>query len=323
MFLRSKPRRGFTLIELLVVIAIIAILIGLLLPAVQKVRDAAARIRCTNNLKQLGLAAHNYQNSQGHLPPVIGYYPPTDGTFGTCFFHLLPHIEQDNLYRSSHDIALFLSPVGPTTLFYPGNKGVYSQSVKIFLCPSDPSVGSNGVVTINGVPFGASCYAPNAMVLSEWPAPGPQGRTALSSISDGTSNTILFAEKYARCTSTSTTLPPLLRDGGSAWAYCGGPFPWLPPPMTPTRSGFGPVFAVRAFATIGAPNAIGEGSRFQVQPTRFEGNCDPTRASTSHASGIRVGLADGSVRTLAPTTSGTTWWAAVTAREGDVMGSDW
>jgi hypothetical protein len=74
---------------------------------------------------------------------------------------------------------------------------------------------------------------------------------------------------------------------------------------------------------LGAPNAIGEGSRFQVQPTPFLGNCDPTRASTSHASGIQVGLVDGSVRTLAPTMSGPTWWAAVTPREGDVMGSDW
>src|SRR5438046_10755611 len=104
MFAHLKPtrRRGFTLIELLVVVAIIAVLIGLLLPAVQKVREAAARIKCANNLKQLGLAAQSYHDANEHLPPGVGYYPTAaDGAFGTYFFHLLPHVEQDNLYPRS------------------------------------------------------------------------------------------------------------------------------------------------------------------------------------------------------------------------------
>src|SRR5260221_5538873 len=113
-FLRTTPRRGFTLIELLVVIAIIAVLIGLLLPAVQKVREAAARIKCNNNLKQMGLAAHHYHDANGHFPPGIGYTPlASNGVFCTYHFHLLPYVEQGNLFDSSLGSAPVLPPVGP------------------------------------------------------------------------------------------------------------------------------------------------------------------------------------------------------------------
>jgi prepilin-type N-terminal cleavage/methylation domain-containing protein len=318
-FSRTTPRRGFTLIELLVVIAIIAVLIGLLLPAVQKVREAANRIKCSNNLKQLGLAAHNYHDVNQHLPPGIGYYPPASGAFGTYHFHLLPYVEQGDLYRSALGSVPFPRPDGPTTVLYPGNNNVYSQPVKIFLCPSDPSVGSDGVVKVDRVLFGASSYAPNGMVI----APnGPQGKARIADITDGTSNTILHAEKYARC--STTALAPALGDGGSAWAYCTSPFfPFLPKPMDLPPRAFQPGFAIAALAGRGAPNAIGAGSKFQVQPTPLEGNCDPTRASTAHSGGILVGLADGSVRTLAASMSDTTWWWAVTPSGGEVLGSDW
>jgi prepilin-type N-terminal cleavage/methylation domain-containing protein len=326
---RTTPQRGFTLIELLVVIAIIAILIGLLVPAVQKVREAASRAQCANNLKQLGLAAHHYHDQHQHLPPGIGYYPiSNNGVFGTYHFHLLPYLEQDNLFRSALGSVPFPPPVGLTTVYYPGNNNVYSRPVPTFLCPSDPSVDRGGVVTVDGVSFGASCYAPNGLVsgtadLSKNPpVAGPQGKTRMAAITDGTSNTILHAEKYARC--STTALPPVLGDGGIAWAYCTAPlFPWQPPPMTLPGKAFQPGFAIAALASKGAPNAIGPGSKFQVQPTPFLGNCDPTRAATSHTGGMLVGMSDGSVRTLAPSLSGVTWWAAVTPSGGEVLGSDW
>jgi prepilin-type N-terminal cleavage/methylation domain-containing protein/prepilin-type processing-associated H-X9-DG protein len=193
-------RRGFTLIELLVVIAIIAILIGLLLPAVQKIREAAARLQCQNNLKQMGLAFHNYHDSNGRFPPEGG--ANNTGAWGWPVA-LLPYIEQDNLYRAigAPDITAVanlmpgrLLPSTPT-----GALGALLQTrIPTFLCPSDPV---SSPTNDNFGNYGASNYVISEGVLSwAWAGSGTswavnQGPVTITNIPDGTSNTILVGER--------------------------------------------------------------------------------------------------------------------------------
>ncbi|MFO0811114.1 MAG: DUF1559 domain-containing protein [Gemmataceae bacterium] len=218
---RPVQRGGFTLIELLVVIAIIAVLIGLLLPAVQKVREAAQRTRCMNNVKQLALAAHNYHDAVGNLP-AFSY--ATGNTTGSAHFFLLPYLEQSALYQQAN-----------------GNSyNVRTGVVKMFSCPNDPTAvegvftsdainyeGNSSAVgrtSVNGVPYGAATYAINAQVAAGVNQNGHlvKGSTNLSGgIPDGTSNTVLFAERMAWCTGPDYPNPaasPRLAAGSVTWS---------------------------------------------------------------------------------------------------------
>jgi prepilin-type N-terminal cleavage/methylation domain-containing protein len=308
-------RPGFTLIELLVVIAIIAILIGLLVPAVQKVREAAARTQCTNNMRQLGLSTHNIHDTYKRLPPLCSTWFPgstiNEGGWGNPFFNLLPFIEQDPLYKRANN--------GPNTgQYFPAFNNVYTMPVKTFQCPSDPSMPSSGVTDVG---WAGSSYAVNAQVFGRVGNPSSgvlnswDGEARIpATFQDGTSNTILFAEKYARCSFTESSGKYI--DRGCLWAR------WYP-------DAWFPGFAISAANNPDQGNSMagfsstGPASKFQIQPSPFQENCDPTRASTSHTGGMVVTLGDASVRTLNSAVSATTWWAAVTPANGEVLGTDW
>ncbi|HTU90798.1 MAG TPA: DUF1559 domain-containing protein [Gemmataceae bacterium] len=164
-----RCRRGFTLIELLVVIAIIAVLIGLLLPAVQKVREAAARTTCSNNLHQFGLAMHSYHDVNQAFPPAFA--KPSNYGWSTW---LLPYVEQQNLFNSLDPYQTVLTLNANTTL-----------KLAVFLCPSDPGGNINNW-------FGG--YAKSNYVVSEQVSDGGSA-IPMSSITDGTSNTIMIGER--------------------------------------------------------------------------------------------------------------------------------
>ncbi len=189
-------RRGFTLIELLVVIAIIAVLLALLVPAVQKVRDAAARLQCQNNLKQMGLASHNYHDAQQTLPPgyyATASYPDTYPGWGWGAF-LLPYLEQDNLYRQID----FNAPV---------QSSAASQVVlRAFLCPQDTAPPVAFQLTDAGFnPIGlaapssyAATVGPDADEADCFAGQGVfyrNSQTKLTDISDGTSQTVMLGER--------------------------------------------------------------------------------------------------------------------------------
>jgi prepilin-type N-terminal cleavage/methylation domain-containing protein len=319
-------KRGFTLIELLVVIAIIAILVGLLLPAVQKVREAANRMSCSNNLKQINLGLQNCQDThQGLMPPTIGTYPvpvvysggwngPPNNGEGGIFFHLLPYIEQGNLYNNAVTFKDNFNATGVLTYSeYGSPNGVYDngfynnpagkvnyvqgQPVKVFICPSDPT--NQGGQPQGPWQWSAASYTSNGQVFQGHRWNTNYGRYP-ASIPDGTSNTIFFTEKLAvgssNCNGSTCAGQNYWADWGPVIAYTNGPW---------NSTG---VFGLTAYPVI-AP-----------VPPGSQSSCV---ASAEHTGGIMVGMGDGSVRLVAQGTSPGTWWYAMTPMGGEVLGPDW
>jgi prepilin-type N-terminal cleavage/methylation domain-containing protein len=299
-------RRAFTLVELLVVIAIIAILIGLLLPAVQKVRVAAARMQCANNLKQLGLAAHNYHGVHERFPPGVNQltFPSPPRFRGvTLFVYLAPYMEQDNLTKDWN----LIDPLQNTQLPAPGPTAKTATLVPILLCPSDVIMGPNPVDAGSNRWYALTSYGGNGGSRSYDPAAaandgiffviGPGSQTALNGkpvkmgdVIDGLSNTALFGER--------SHLDP---NNDAAAAV-----------VTPPSGQFvNPMGKTGWWANSGGRLAAGDVTMSAFAPLNYRVPANPPTTyaeflplhelrinafGSQHASGANFGLGDGSVR---------------------------
>jgi prepilin-type N-terminal cleavage/methylation domain-containing protein/prepilin-type processing-associated H-X9-DG protein len=306
---KLAPRAGFTLIELLVVIAIIAILLGLLLPAVQKVREAASRLKCQNNLKQIGLAAHSYADTHNSFfPPLYQSSwttpPSPDGGDREVFTELLPFLEQQNVYN------LMGTPRQVNN--------VWTNEIMLYVCPSDSTFG-NGLGSTNwGETVAMGSYLANFQVFgnpnntSDKYDHNIAGSPNLAgSFLDGTSNTVLFAEGLAQRQISCT-----------AWAYYwAASLPMFAYGNAAGTQGFKSGLAPGSCGCVGYPAIPGGNGNlncvFDVLPKPFLMNVNPLRPASSHSGGMNACFADGHVSFLPATMNPAVWWAIQTPAGGE------
>ncbi len=338
----TKPRRGFTLIELLVVIAIIAVLIALLLPAVQAAREAARRAQCVNNLKQLGLAMHNYHSSINSFPLGASQNPQVSGQNGATWGNwsaqaqMLGYMEQNAIFNSCN---FNWAPEWGGNPSYAINSTAYRTIINTFLCPSDGNAGKNG--------FNNS-YASSQGTTSVG-YPGLQGSSgafayqasySIADFTDGTTNTIAYSEFVVqnpqnkppgRATQTGLSYTGLMdvstvgvlnvqKDIAACTAAWQSGVQGNGPGITWATGAMG----YTMFNTIVPPNGGGQlpwgacrnGCCAQAQ------HADYVLATSRHSGGVNAMMTDGSVRFVKNTIAYSTWWALGTRGNGEVISSD-
>jgi len=334
-----RHHRGFTLIELLVVIAIIAVLIALLLPAVQAAREAARRAQCVNNLKQIGLAMHNYHDVNGSLPPGV-----KSCCWGTWILFLLPQIEQQPLFNAWNfgGDYLYYQGVYDAPLRYAGvaNATVSATRINAYMCPSDgnntslstigPTIGGvkysttsqNYVVNFGNlhtaqpasflnVPFGGAPFSDIDAGLTGVSL-GTSGQRVFnfSTIGDGLTNTMLASECIVGTGTGGTYKASYELRGFSWWGSAASYVGWLAPNST-------------------LPDVL-EASSYCVTPSPSNPPCiEPTTAlpkmnaaRSRHPGGVNVTMADGSVKFMKNSISINIWRALSSSRGSEIISSD-
>ncbi|NBO91494.1 MAG: DUF1559 domain-containing protein [Planctomycetia bacterium] len=341
MRLNVRMRYAFTLIELLVVIAIIAILIGLLLPAVQKVREAAARMQCSNQMKQLALACHNFQDSTGSLPASVMLHPSVsdpsnyDQNFGPNWAVLiLPYIEQGNLYNSIANSVTNYATTGDS-----GWRSIRNQNVKTFLCPSDSGAdtlcaraggnwarGNYGANEGPGMHWNGGAVGVTVLSSGQWRDNNPSGfaseyypswtagmsgggalvvngGTRLHTFEDGTSNTILIDELRIGWNANDIRGTWAMGQTGASLSSGNGRIDTPTPNVS--LSGYDDIQGCQDNPSIGM-GCCGCNS-WQVT------------AKSKHTGGVMVGFADGSVKFVSNSVSQQTWFQLHSRNDGRVI----